>query len=167
MYILKIVIFLILVFIVDSFFTNSEIEGFRGGRRGGSSGSGLKRSIRRQNRRIGRHNRRNNRIMRRTYWPRQSRREYYVYGYPYFYNSYDIPYYNNYLTSWRGYINPYYWGNPYGYFTRNLYNWFDYRTCPSGCVANSYSPSGFSCNEGGVCRSDADCSGCNFPIVAY
>ena len=176
MYILKIVLFLVLIFILDSFFTKEEIEGFKGGRRGGGgrrAGRRGARNMRRAGRRGARNMRRagrrmgRRRVRRRTYWPRQRRREYYVYGYPYFYNSYDIPYYNNYNTSWYGYLNPYYWGNPYGYFRRNLFNWFDYRTCPSGCVANSYSPSGFSCNEGGVCRSDADCFGCNVPLVAY
>jgi len=186
MYILKIVLFLVLIFIADSFFTKQEIEGFKGRRRGGGgrrAGRRGARSMRRMGRRgargargmrrMGRRGSRNVRRMgrrkvrRRTYWPRQRRRESYVYGYPYFYNSYDIPYYNDYNTSWYGYLNPYYWGNPYGYFRRNLFNWFDYRNCASGCVANSYSPSGFSCNEGGVCRSDADCSGCNVPLVAY
>lgn len=61
--------------------------------------------------------------------------------------------------------SPFNWGNPFGYYN---YNWFDYRTCPSGCVANSFSPSGFSCsgnNSITSCRTDYDCSGCNVPLI--
>lgn len=62
-----------------------------------------------------------------------------------------------------------YWDTPVRHPTLyNSYNWFDYRTCPSGCVANSMSPSGFSCNKTDSitsCRTDYDCSGCNVPVI--
>ena len=49
------------------------------------------------------------------------------------------------------------------------YNWFNFANCPSGCVANSTSPFGFSCNPDGSalsCRSNYDCASCNVPLVA-
>lgn len=48
------------------------------------------------------------------------------------------------------------------------YNWFDFRNCPTGCVANSYSPTGFSCvpdSSGLSCLTDYDCGGCSVPLV--
>lgn len=90
--------------------------------------------------------------------------------YPYYfgrygdYNDYVYPYYSTYdILS-----IPYMWGDPYNY--NSNYNWFDFRNCPPGCVANSKSPNGFSCvgNDSGVsCLSDYDCSGCNFPSLTY
>ena len=48
-------------------------------------------------------------------------------------------------------------------------NWFDYRNCPKGCLANSSSPSGFSCdkknNDVLSCNTDYDCSACRVPLV--
>lgn len=86
-------------------------------------------------------------------------RPYYGYGLGYGYNGYRYP--------WYSWLSPFNWGSPYGYST---YNWFDYRNCPSGCVANSFSPSGYTCRGDGTissCVTDYDCSGCNNPIVPY
>lgn len=154
---------------------NSEeiTEGFRGGRGGGRRGGGRRgggrrgggrRGSRSRNRGRGRMIRRGGRGWRRDWRrPRFYRRsEYGRYPYGGYYGGYyGFPYYSTYdiLGS------PYTWGSPYGYTT---YNWFDYRNCPSGCVANSASPSGYSCvgsNTGFSCLTDYDCSGCNNPLV--
>lgn len=122
---------------------NEVIEGFRGGKRGGGKRGGRKRGgVRRRWRRP--------RFYRRSGYRRYPYGSYYRFPY---YSMYDI------LSS------PYTWGNPYGYTT---YNWFDYRNCPSGCVANSNSPSGYSCvgsNTGVSCITDYDCAGCNNPFI--
>jgi hypothetical protein len=59
-------------------------------------------------------------------------------------------------------------GYPYGYPT--TYNWFDFRNCPSGCVANSASPTGFTCvkdgSSGYSCQTDYDCGGCTVPLLS-
>lgn len=140
-------------------FENSEevIEGFKSGK-GGKGGKGGRRSGGRRSvwKRGGNH-------------PKFYRRSSYR-RYPYYfsrygdYNDYGYPYYPTYdILS-----IPYMWGDPYNY--NSNYNWFDFRNCPPGCVANSKSPNGFSCvgNDSGVsCLSDYDCSGCNFPSLTY
>jgi len=68
-----------------------------------------------------------------------------------------------------------FYGYPYNFYDylatpfKWTYNWFNFANCPSGCVANSTSPFGFSCIPDGSalsCRSNYDCSGCNVPLVA-
>jgi hypothetical protein len=58
-------------------------------------------------------------------------------------------------------------GYPYNYQTTN--NWFDFRNCPSGCIANSNSPTGFTCEKDGSngysCQTDYDCGGCTVPLL--
>jgi|SaaInlStandDraft_1057018.scaffolds.fasta_scaffold03421_2 hypothetical protein len=68
--------------------------------------------------------------------------------------------------------NDFYYPNysVYDYLARPFrwtYNWFNFANCPSGCVANSTSPFGFSCVPDGSalsCRTDYDCSSCNLPV---
>ena len=91
----------------------------------------------------------------------------------------------NYLPWADGYRNPWYYHNPYynpwsvsSYYPTWLYtdrprvfgkyNWFDYSNCPSGCAADSTSPSGFRCSTNSSalsCVSDTDCTGCTVPFV--
>ncbi len=189
---IKIFIFVLfilsLIYFVKPFDIENLEEGFRGrrggggrrsgGRRGGGRrGGGMRRSggrrggMRRSGGRRGHMRRRGGRRARHGYrrgYRRGLRRGYnygggYGGGYGGYYGGYNYPYYSSYdyLAS------PYTWGSPYGY---NVYNWFDYSNCPPGCVANSSSPSGFSCNRsssGVSCLTDYDCSGCNVPLVGY
>ena len=82
----------------------------------------------------------------------------------YYYNSYHNPWYNpwsvhSYYPTWMYMNEPRIFGK---------YNWFDYSNCPSGCAADSTSPSGFRCtpNSSGLsCVSDSDCNGCTVPFV--
>ena len=146
----------ILLFLISlSYFilplSDDEInEGFRGGKRGGGRRGGVRRGgVRRGGGRRG--FRRGYRRGNRRFYKRSGYR--YPYYYPYSYSFYDI------LAA------PFRWLSPYGY---TSYNWFDYRNCPSGCVANSQSPTGYSCiqnNSITSCRTDYDCSGCNVPLV--
>ena len=80
---------------------------------------------------------------------------------------YDYGYYNPFYSFYNYLGLPYIWGNPYGY--KQSLNWFDYRTCPSGCVANSMSPTNFSCSPNTSspfsCQSHIECNGCNVPIL--
>lgn len=98
------------------------------------------------------------------------------YGLGYGYNRYRPYYgygyngYSKYRYPWYSWLSPFNWGSPYGYSLFYKNNWFDYRNCPSGCVANSFSPSGYTCRGDGTissCVTDYDCSGCNNPIVPY
>ena len=89
-----------------------------------------------------------------------------------------LPWADGYKNRWH-YYNPYY--NPWSvssYYPTWLYthqphvfgkyNWFDYSNCPSGCAADSTSPSGFRCtpnNSALSCVSDTDCTGCTVPFV--
>jgi len=169
-------------------YSSDEIsEGFRGGKGGRKGGGrkgrvgGARRAARRSSPRRGRGGR--GRMIKRGYrghrgrgwrrgynrparfYRRSSYRRYPYYGgYGYGYGGYGYPYYSTYDIL----LTPYLWGSPYGY--TNTYNWFDFRNCPSGCVANSGSPSGYSCvgdRTGFSCQSDYDCSGCNFPTLNY
>jgi len=145
-------------------FENSDevIEGFKsgkGGRKSGGRKSGGRKSGGRRSggRRSGGNHPK--------FYRRSSYRRYpYYFGRYGDYNDYVYPYYSTYdILS-----IPYMWGDPYNY--NSNYNWFDFRNCPPGCVANSKSPNGFSCvgNDSGVsCLSDYDCSGCNFPSLTY
>ena len=173
----KIHIIIFLLFIVSlSYFVkpyNSDLltEGFKGGRRGGGRRGGGRRSGGGGRRRHG---------------GGGGRRGYSGYGYRgynnpgyrgYGYGGYNNLSYSSWFNPWNynplsyfGNTSPFLWGDPYGYNTRNNVNWFEFRNCPSGCVANSFSPSGFSCKGNGSynsCVTDFDCSGCNVPLVNY
>lgn len=85
---------------------------------------------------------------------RRSRRAFRRYRRRHWYNDFYYPNYSayDYLAS------PFRW----------TYNWFNFANCPSGCVANSQSPFGFSCvpdGSGISCRTNYDCAGCNAPIT--
>lgn len=149
---MKNLLIILLIGILVFYFScqRSVKEGFKGGGRR----SGHNRSYKTRHRRISSN--------RPRFYKRSYRR--YPYGNNYFYNSFP-----GYLTySLYDYLgSPFDWGNPYGY---GSYNWFDFRNCPSGCVANSRSPSGFSCNNNGSvmsCQTDFDCSGCNVPALTF
>ena len=157
---------ILLLFVSLSYFikpyNSDEIsEGFKDGRRGGRARVDGARGAARRARPSGGRSHGYNRPAR--FYRRSSYRRYPFYGGYGEYGGYGYPY-----SSYDVLSSPYYWGSPYGY--TNSYNWFDFRNCPTGCVANSGSPSGFSCVSDGTefsCRSDYDCSGCNFPSLNY
>ena len=163
-------LFVSLPYFIKQYEDDDEVvEGFKGGRGGGRRGGGRRGGDRRGGGRgPGRRMVRRGGRGWRQGWrrPRFYRRSSYR-RYPYYYGGYGgygYPYYSTYDTLGL----PYLWGSPYGYATD--YNWFDFRNCPPGCVANSGSPSGFSCvgsNTGASCLSDYDCSGCNYPTLTY
>ena len=131
------------------------------GKRGGNRSPGKRGGNRSPGRKVIRHGGRGwRRGLSEPHYYRRSGYRRYPYNY-YYGGNYGYPYYSPY--DFLGL--PYTWGSPYGYTT---YNWFDYRNCPSGCVANLASPTGFSCrgsNTSFSCLTDYDCSGCNNPLV--